>query len=130
MKLPNHRGFTLVEIMVAIAIIGILASVAIPAYSRYVVRGNRAAAQQHLLDLAQREQQYLADARTYKDSVTGLNMTTPTAVSKYYDITIELADGPPPAFTVTATPKSGSPQVSDGTLSINSIGVKLPADKW
>jgi type IV pilus assembly protein PilE len=130
MKLPSHRGFTLVEIMVAIAIIGILASVAIPAYSRYVVRGNRAAAQQHLLDLAQREQQYLADARTYKNSVTGLNMTTPTAVSKYYDITIELADGPPPAFTVTATPKSGSPQVSDGTLSINSIGVKLPADKW
>lgn len=116
--------------MVATAIIGILASVAIPAYSRYVVRGNRAAAQQHLLDLAQREQQYLADARTYKNSVSGLNMTTPTAVSKYYDITIALEDGPPPAFTVTATPKSGSSQVSDGTLSINSIGVKLPADKW
>jgi type IV pilus assembly protein PilE len=130
MKLPSHRGFTLVEIMVTIAIIGILASVAIPAYSRYVVRGNRAAAQQHLIDLAQREQQYLADARTYKDSVSGLNMQTPTAVSKYYDISIELQDGPPPAFTVTATPKSGSPQVSDGTLSINSIGVKLPADKW
>lgn len=130
MKLSNHRGFTLVEIMVTIAIIGLLASVAIPAYSRYVVRGNRAAAQQHLIDIAQREQQYLADARTYKDSVSGLSMTTPTAVSKYYDITITTDDGPPPAFTIKATPKSGSAQASDGELSITSTGVKLPADKW
>lgn len=127
---PSHRGFTLIELLVAIAIIGILAAVAIPSYSRYVIRGNRAAAQQHMLDLAQREQQFLSDARTYKDTVADLNMTTPTAVSKHYTIEIATGDGPPPTFTITAKPVTGSAQAADGDLSIDQAGTKLPADKW
>jgi type IV pilus assembly protein PilE len=120
----------LLEVLITVAIIGILAAVAVPAYSRYVIRGNRAAAQQHLVDLAQREQLYLSDARTYQNSVSGLNMSTPSTVSKYYDISIQVNDGPPPSYTVTATPKAGISQASDGTLSIDSTGAKLPADKW
>lgn len=130
MKLPSHRGFTMIELMIAIAVLGILAAVAIPAYTNYVVRGNRAAAQQHLLDLAQRQQQFLADARTYKNSVSELNMTTPAAVSKHYTIAIVTGDGPPPTFTITAKPIDGSKQAADGELSIDQAGAKLPADKW
>jgi len=130
MKHPSHRGFTLVEVMITVVIVGILAAIAIPNYTRYVIRGNRAAAQQHLIDLAQREQQFLADARVYKDSVSGLNMQTPPAVSKWYTITIQTDNGPPPKFTITATPVAGSGQVSDGNLSIDQAGTKLPADKW
>lgn len=130
MKLPSHRGFTLVEVMITVVIVGILAAIAIPNYTRYVIRGNRAAAQQHLIDLAQREQQFLADARVYKDSVSGLNMQTPPAVSKWYTITIQTDSGPPPKFTITATPVAGSGQASDGNLTIDQAGAKLPADKW
>lgn len=130
MNRPSHRGFTLIELMVAIAIIGILAAVAVPSYTRYVIRSNRAVAQQHLLDLAQREQQFLSDARTYKDTVAGLNMTTPGPVSKYYTIEIETSDGPPPTFTITAKPIAGSKQAADGDISIDQAGTKLPGDKW
>lgn len=130
MKHPSHRGFTLIEVMITIAIIAILAAVAIPAYTSYVIRGNRGAAQQFLLDVAQREQQYFADARAYGETLTALNLPVPAPVDKYYDITIEVDAGPPPGFTVKATPKTGTPQANDVTLSIDSKGAKLPADKW
>lgn len=130
MKLPSHRGFTLIEVLITVAIVGIIASVAIPSYSRYIVKGNRAAAQQHLIDLAQREQQFMADARVYKDSVSGLNMQTPAAVSKWYTIAIQVDDGPPPTFKITATPTAGTNQAQDGELSIDQAGTKLPAEKW
>ncbi len=130
MKLPSHRGFTLMEVLIAIVIIGVLLSIAMPAYTSYVLRGNRAAAQQHLMDLAQRETQILADARSYKSNVADLNMTTPATVAKYYTISITASDGPPPTFTITATPIVGSKQQPDGPLSIDQAGAKLPTTKW
>jgi len=130
MKRPSHRGFTLIEVMITVVIIGTLLAIAVPAYSNYVIRGNRAAAQQHLMDLSQRETQTLADSRTYKDNVADLNMTTPTTVSKFYTISIVTSNGPPPTFTITATPIAGSKQAADGNLSIDQAGAKLPATKW
>ncbi|WP_028101201.1 type IV pilin protein [Pseudoduganella violaceinigra] len=130
MKLPSHRGFTLIEVMATVAIVGLLLAIALPSYSRYVLRGNRAAAQEYLLELAQREQQFLADARVYKNTLSDLNIPTPPAVSRFYTVTIDTSDGPPPTFKITATPVAGSKQVSDGNLSIDQAGGKLPADKW
>jgi type IV pilus assembly protein PilE len=130
MKLPSHRGFTLIEVMITIVIIGILLAIAVPAYSNYVIRGNRAAAQQHLMDISQRETQALADSRTYKSSVADLNMVTPPSVSKFYTISIVASNAAPPTFTVTATPISGSKQEADGNLSIDQAGTKLPSAKW
>lgn len=126
----RNRGFTLIELMIVCAIIGIIAAVAYPSYTRYVVKGNRAAAQAHLIDLAQRQQQFFADSRTYADTVAEMNMTTPAEVQRHYTIAITNSDGPPPTFTITATPIAAGAQAGDGTLSIDSAGAKSPADKW
>jgi type IV pilus assembly protein PilE len=123
-------GFTLIELMIVVAIVGILGAVAFPAYGKYLVKSNRAAAQVHLMELAQAEAQFLADSRSYAASVADLNLKTPAAVSAKYTIAIALADGPPSSFTITATPIAGGSQASDGTLSINSAGTRLPAAKW
>ena len=59
----RSRGFTLIELMMAIAIIAILAAIAYPAYQKHLAKGRRAAAQAYLMDIAQREQQYFLDQR-------------------------------------------------------------------
>jgi type IV pilus assembly protein PilE len=132
-RLPTpsrQRGFTLIELLVSIAIVAILAAIAYPSYTRYVIKGNRAAAQSHLMDLAQAEAQYFNDARAYADSVTALNVTTPSAVADKYTITFNVPDTTPPTFTISAVPIAGTAQASDGTLTIDNTGARTPAGKW
>jgi type IV pilus assembly protein PilE len=123
-------GFTLIELLVAVAIVGILSAIAYPAYSKYLVKSHRAAAQVHMMELAQAEAQHLADARSYAGSVGDLSMTTPADVLARYTIKITLTDGPPSTFKITATPVAGSSQAGDDTLSLDSAGTRTPAAKW
>jgi type IV pilus assembly protein PilE len=119
----RQRGFTLIELMMVVAIIGILASIGYPSYINSVIKSNRAAAQSHLMDLAQAQQKYFNDARAFgaKDD---MNITEPDRVSASYTIAVVPVVGPPPTFSITATPRAGSRQVGDGILLIDNTGTK------
>ena len=123
----KSQGFTLIEILIAVAIIGIIAAVAIPSYQEHLKKGRRADAQQFISQVAQKQQQYLLDARAYAGTLNELSMDTaiPSGVSKFYDVTLVAAAGNPPTFTVTATPKVGTAQDGDEALTINEQGQKL-----
>jgi type IV pilus assembly protein PilE len=132
----TERGFTLIEVMITVVIVGILAAIALPQYSEYTKRSTRSAAESLMLDLANREQQYLLDNRSYlgggASAVTTLLSPSPVPpeVSQYYDVTIAAAAGPPPTFTITASPKAGTKMAGDGDLTLNEQSVKSPANKW
>lgn len=133
MQVANFKkaqGFNLIELMIVVAIIGIVAAIAIPQYSDYVIRGNRSAAQAVMMDLANREKQYLLDARSYTDSLSTLGMATlPTEVSRHYTITINVPVSTYPTFTITAFPYS-TKQAADGDLTLTDTGIKSPPAKW
>jgi type IV pilus assembly protein PilE len=122
--MKQARGFTLIELMIVVVIIGIISMIAIPQYSQYVVRGNRAAAQAFMMDISSRQKQYLLDARSYAPDLATLSMTAPTNVTNNYTLVINADAGPPPSYTITATPVTGSKQAGDGALTLDDTGAK------
>ena len=133
----RESGFTLIELMITVAVVAILAAIAFPSYAMFVKKSRRGDAEATLMDIAQREQQYLLDTRTFAPDVVTLNATIPADVSAYYTIQIcqttapcAAPGGTPPTFAIIATPIAGSPQASDYTLTLDNTGVKSPASVW
>jgi prepilin-type N-terminal cleavage/methylation domain len=133
--MKRQTGFTLLELMIVVTVIGILAAVAYPSYLEHMKKARRAEAQSLMLDVVNREEQYMLDKRAYTDSFGDISVkreefdciSDPTeCTNDWYDVTITLSAGPPPGYTITATAKGS--QASDGDQTIDSTGTKT--GKW
>jgi type IV pilus assembly protein PilE len=74
----RSAGFTLIELMIVVIVLGILTAIALPAYQDSVLKGNRAVAKAKLLEVASRQEAYFADNKTYQDSLAFLGFPTAT----------------------------------------------------
>ena len=134
----THKGgFTLIELMITLAVVAILATIALPSYALFMKKSRRGDAESTLMDIAQRQQQYLLDTRTYAPDVVTLNTTIPADVLAYYTIQIcqttvpcGVPGGAPPTYAIIATPIAGSSQAGDFTLTLDNTGAKTPAGVW
>lgn len=128
--IKKNRGFTLIELMIAVAVVGILASIAYPSYVAQVSKGRRADAQAALMNIAVRQQQMLLDTRSYAATVAALNITLPVSVVQHYTVTITAGTATVPTFITTATPSGSQAADTCGALSLDQSGTKSPSSCW
>jgi type IV pilus assembly protein PilE len=131
--MKKERGLTLIELLIVIVIVGILAAVAIPTYTGYTQRGRRADAKTALEQLRASQEVFRAENGRYANDATDGNALNvlranwggPPATVGLYNITMVSN-----ATTFTGTATATGSQSTDGNLTIDQNGVKLPADKW
>ncbi len=130
------KGFTVIEVLVAMVIVSVLASIAYPSYVNQLRKSRRVEATTELVTLAQAQERFFARFRTYTSvvpgpdpcagQVCGLEKSSNLSENEFYVLT---ANGNATSYTLTAT--ANGPQTDDTdcrTLSINSVGVKTATD--
>lgn len=123
-QVAKARGFTLIELMMVVAIIGVLASIAYPSYMESVRKSKRTGAKVAIMEVAQAQERYFSINMKYADNMTTLRTTAGAGLGDAEDYTVTVAglksDNTPcgsgdtcVTYTVTAIPKATSHQNSD-----------------
>lgn len=136
----KNSGFSLIELMIAVVIVGILAAVAIPSYQQFVTNSRRVEAQSLMLEVSGKQVRFHSENNTYADKIGDLGYGAAGSNSyetetKVYDVAVTAAGVR--SFTLTATPKAQQVVDDCGSLIYNSAGQKLvsatgvdPSDCW
>jgi type IV pilus assembly protein PilE len=134
-RLPSGRGFTLIELMIVVAIIALLSAIAFPAYTSYIAKSRRADARGQLLQVAQFMQRFYSANDTYErdrgnnavlDKVPASIKQSPADGTALYELQIPAASLSAAAYEVRMVPVAGRPMAADqcGTFTLTSTGVR------
>lgn len=116
----NHTGFTLIELMVTVIILGIIAAIALPSYQEQVRKTRRVNAQSDLLELASYMERYYTENFTYAGASLPFDESPKGGGTKYYDLSIAASNAT--SYRLAATPKNAQSDDRCKTLTVNHRG--------
>ncbi|MDO6679819.1 type IV pilin protein [Shewanella sp. 4_MG-2023] len=127
----KKTGFTLIEVMITVVIIGILASIAYPSYTGFIAKGARADGLAGLMAVANRQEQYYLDNRSYTTDMTklGLNADPWLVENTFYAIDSTIAAG---VLTISATAQGvqATRDSACASITLTDSGIRSPEECW